>query len=133
MIREATNNDILSIRLLMKLEPGFWQNEWRDNVVEIAIVSSNGLSFVWEEGDHIEGFICAHDVGFRAYLSALVVTEGARSKGIGRKLLKCVEKKLAQKGCSLIIADAWRNSVDFYQHLGWSPPEATLLRKKLKV
>lgn len=132
MIREATKNDIPAIRSLMKSEPEFWQDEWRENAIDIGIASSNGLSFVWEDEGQVTGFICAHDVGFRAYISALIVAEKARGKGAGRCLLEFVEERLAQMRCSLVISDVWSNAEYFYRKLGWSPPGAILLRKNLK-
>jgi predicted N-acetyltransferase YhbS len=131
MIRSATPDDVESIRELMQSEPGLWQEGWRPDVLERGIGSANGLTFVWEENERIIGFICAHDLGFRAYLSELVVAPSARGKGIGKKLLKHVECKLIESGCTLLIADVWRNAQKFYSALGWSEPDAVLLRKKL--
>ena len=76
MIRTATEADIKSVKTLMRSVPGFWQDEWRSDVLERSIHSADGLAFVWEEGGQVLGFVCAHDLGFRAYLSELVVAEG---------------------------------------------------------
>jgi hypothetical protein len=57
----------------MRSEPGFWQDSWREDVLERGLDASGGLAFVWEEGGQILGFICAHDLRFRAYLSELIV------------------------------------------------------------
>ena len=37
-----------------------------------------------EEGE-ILGYPCGHDLGFRAYLSDLIVAKSARNRGIGRQ------------------------------------------------
>jgi predicted N-acetyltransferase YhbS len=70
MIRQATQNDIPAIKALMQSEPGFWQESWRHDVLERGLVASGGLSFVWDEAGQVLGFACAHDLGFRAYLSS---------------------------------------------------------------
>jgi len=131
IIRLATSADIPQIETLMKSEPGFWHQEWREDVLERALVAANGLAFVWEQAGEIEGFVCAHDVGFLGYLSILVVSEKVRGQGIGRKLVSEVEQRLAARGCAILISDVWKDAVGFYQGLGWSPPDVVLMRKLL--
>jgi GNAT superfamily N-acetyltransferase len=78
------------------------------------------------------GFVSAHDLGFRAYLSELVVAPKRRNQGIGRALLQRVEQELSVRGQTILIADVWRDAIPFYGALGWEAPEAVLLRKRLK-
>jgi ribosomal protein S18 acetylase RimI-like enzyme len=130
MIRTANNNDIPAIKKLMKSEPGFWDDSWRDNAIDIGIESSRALSFVWVENDNILGFGSAHDIGFRAYLSELIVSSEYRKSGIGKALLQEIEKTLIQKGCKVLIADVWKDSVEFYRSLGFSEPDVKFLRKR---
>ena len=131
MIRNANNNDIPAIRKLMQSEPDFWDDSWRANAIDIGIESSKDLSFVWVENDKILGFVSAHDMGFRAYLSELIVRSEYRKSGIGKALLQEIEKTLIQKGCKVLIADVWKDSVEFYRSLGFSEPDVKLLRKRL--
>lgn len=131
MIRNATENDISSIRLLIQSIPGFWHAEWRADALERALQASDKLAFVWEEENTILGFSCAHDLGFLAYLSLLVVDESARGKGIGRKLIQHTERELSERGCATLISDVWQDAVGFYQALDWSAPGAVLLRHRL--
>jgi hypothetical protein len=49
MIRQAVKKDIPAVRTLMQSEPGFWQDSWRDDVLELGLAASGGLAFVWEE------------------------------------------------------------------------------------
>ena len=75
MLRHATTSDVPSIRTLMETVPGFWQPWWSDKTIDNAIRSAEGLTFVWEEEFQILGFVCAHDLGFRACLSELVASQ----------------------------------------------------------
>jgi ribosomal protein S18 acetylase RimI-like enzyme len=110
-----------------------WQDSWRTDALEVAISSSGGLALVHEEGSAIDGFVCAHDVGFRAYLSELVVSPAGRGRGLGVRLLAEIERRLVERGCSTLIADVWRDAELFYRALGWSEPSVVLLRKTLAV
>lgn len=131
MIRDATEGQIPGIRSLLKAVPGFWHEDWRPEVLEYGIRSANGLAFVWVHGEEITGFVCAHDVGFLGYLSALVVDERARGRGIGRDLVHRVEQELAARGCAVLISDVWKGAEGFYRSLGWESPDVVLLRKSL--
>lgn len=91
----------------MEAEPGFWQPT------------------------SVAGFACAHDLGFRAYLSELIVARGARGRGIGKSLVERIQAELARRGHRILIADVWHEAEPFYRSLGWEPPDAVLLRRKL--
>jgi len=108
-----------------------WQESWRGNVLEIALSAAGDLALVHEDHQSIDGFACAHDVGFRAYLSELVVAPEAQRRGVGSQLLSELERRLIDRGCSVIIADAWRDAEPFYRSLGWGSPAVVLLRKHL--
>jgi GNAT superfamily N-acetyltransferase len=115
----------------MQSEPGLWQDSWRSDVLERSLQSADRLAFVWEEDEHLQGFVCAHDVGFRGYLSELVVGKNQRRKGIGQQLVRRVEQELQKRGCTILIADVWKGAEKFYRSLGWTPPDVVLLRQKL--
>ena len=131
MIRPAIQKDIPDIKELMQSEPGFWQDSWRPDVLEHAIESADSLAFVWEQNEQILGFICTHDVGFRAYLSELIVAKSARSQGIGKQLVEHVQAELTKRGCAVLISDVWRDAEGFYKSLGWEEPTVKLLHKHL--
>ncbi len=115
----------------MQSEPGFWQDSWRNNVLERGLAAAGGLSFVWEEGGQVLGFVCAHDLGFRAYLSELIVAKTHKSEGVGRQLVAHLESALVARGCAILIADVWKDARGFYESLGWSAPDVIILRKRL--
>jgi predicted N-acetyltransferase YhbS len=132
MVRQSTPADIPAIRSLMESVAGFWQPHWSSETLALALDSANGLSFVWEEHSQLLGFVCAHDVGFRAYLSELVVDPRGRGRGIGRALIEKVEQVLRERRRATLIADVWLDAVPFYRALGWEPPQAVLLRKTIQ-
>ena len=115
----------------MQSEPVFWQHLWRYDVLERGLAASDSLAFVWEEAGQLLGFACAHDLGFRAYLSALLVAESARGKDVGSRLVQRVEHELCERGCAILITDAWQDTGGFYKSLGWSQRHVVLLRKQL--
>jgi ribosomal protein S18 acetylase RimI-like enzyme len=132
MIRQAVEADFPAIQALMQSEPGFWQPGWDCDTLAQAVRAAGDLALVWEENGMILGFICAHDLGFRAYLSELVVSPAARGQGIGRKLVEHIQAELSGRGRTILIADVWKDAEPFYRALGWSAPEAVLLRRRLQ-
>jgi len=131
MIRPARRDDLSAIRRLMEAEPGFWQAGWSDATLARAIESAGDLALVWEDNRSIAGFVCAHDLGFRAYLSELIVAPEARGQEIGKLLVEHVQAELIRRGRRILIADVWRSAEPFYRSLGWEPPDVVLLRRTL--
>jgi ribosomal protein S18 acetylase RimI-like enzyme len=79
-----------------------------------------------KKGAVIDGFISAHDLSFRAYLSELVVAPQAQRRGIGARLLGEIERRVAERGCAVIVADVWQDAEEFYRAQGWTPPSVIL-------
>ena len=115
VIREARREDLPAIRRLMEAEPGFWQPDWSDATLAKGIETAGDLALVCEDDTTIAGFVRAHDVGFRAYLSELIVAQGAKGRGIGRNLVERVQDELARRGRRVLIADAWHDAEPFYR------------------
>jgi ribosomal protein S18 acetylase RimI-like enzyme len=133
VIRTALASDTSAIRALLKSVAGFWDDTWRADVVERALGSAESVALVHVSGEAIDGFLCAHDVAFRAYLSELVVSPLAQGAGIGGQLLTEAEHRLAERGCGILIADVWREAEGFYRAHGWTSPRVVLLRKRLNT
>jgi GNAT superfamily N-acetyltransferase len=131
MIRAANAFDVERIQALMQSVAGFWNESWRTDVLERALASTETIALVHQEAEIIDGFACAHDLAFRAYLSELVVLPSAQSRGVGGQLLAEIERRLKERDCSVVIADVWRDAESFYCRRGWSPPAVTLLCKRL--
>ena len=130
MIRKAEEIDIPKIEQLMRSEPGFWSDKWPKDALHTAIRSAEGLALVWDEQGMILGFICAHNLGFRGYLSELIVSKEARGKNIASGLLERIEQELRSQGCPIVISDVWKTAEPFYRKMGWFPPDVTLLAKR---
>lgn len=130
-IRKALPDDLPAVKALMQSEPGFWQDSWPGDVLERGFAAADGVAFVWEEAGQITGFVCAHDLGFRGYLSELIVAKPARGRDIGRALVQRVEQELRDRGCKILISDVWKDAEGFYRSLGWAEPQVILLRKRL--
>jgi hypothetical protein len=81
MIRRAGIADTVEIRALMESVAGFWDETWRPDVLGRALTCPDTIALVHQDGDAIDGFVCAHDLGFRAYFErARRVTPGAASR-----------------------------------------------------
>jgi ribosomal protein S18 acetylase RimI-like enzyme len=131
VIRDASTTDLSDIRTLMNSVDGFWDESWRPDVLERAVGSPDTIALVHQDGAIIDGFICAHDLGFRAYLSELIVAPHVQRRGIGAQLLAEIERRVAERGCAVIVADVWRDAEEFYRSRGWTPPSVILVRKRL--
>lgn len=131
MIRIAQSADIPAIRALMQGEPGFFQGKSRSDMLDVALASAGALALVCEENGLLIGFACAHDVGFRAYLSELIVLPSQRRRGIGTSLVRHIQNVLKQRGCAVLFSDVWKDAVPFYSAIGWSKPDVELLRIRL--
>jgi len=132
-IRNATPEDGAAVTRLLQSIEGLWQPEWRSDAVPRAIFAADGLSFVALEEDRVIGFICGHDVGFRAYLSELAVTEDRQRAGVGVALLRALESVLSVRGCRLVVADVYPPAEPFYRKQHWTAPAAVLLSRRLSL
>ena len=132
-IRSAKSDDETAIKQLLCSLHGVWQKEWRDSAVSIALKSAGELALVAIVNKEIAGFVCFHDVGFRAYLSEMAIAERFQKSGIGSLLLRKAENILSKKGCKLVVADAYPPAEEFYRKNGWIKPNSTLLAKRTKI
>jgi predicted N-acetyltransferase YhbS len=126
-IRSATPADSEAVTELLQSITGVWQPDWRADSVQRSISAADGLAFVAVEQEHVLGFICGHDLGFRAYLSEFAVAESHQRAGLGTALLRSFEEALTQRGCRLVVADVYPPAEPFYRALGWRAPSAVLL------
>jgi predicted N-acetyltransferase YhbS len=128
-IRSASIADEKEITELLKGTSGVWQSGWREAAVAKALQSAGELAVVALRKGKIVGFACFHDVGFRAYLSEMVVAESEQGSGIGSALLNRAENMLASNKCRLIVADVYPPAERFYEKGGWVKPNSVLVSK----
>ena len=127
-IRSATPADIPAIESLLQ---SVWQESWRPNTVSLALQSAGPLALVACQDQTIIGFACFHDVGFRAYLSEMIVHPNHQRSRVGTQLLHHAQSMLSQRNCHLVIADVYPPAATFYQKNKWSTPSAQLLAKTI--
>ena len=133
VIRPAGPKDVQAIDQLLRSLPGVWQDSWREDALERALDSAGDLAFVAVQDASVIGFVSAHDVGFRAYLSELAVSDDHQREGVGSQLVRRIETELAARGCAVLIADVYPPAEPFYAERGWRPPHAILLGRRLGV
>jgi ribosomal protein S18 acetylase RimI-like enzyme len=110
VIRTAEASDVSAIEALMTSVPRFRDDGWPQDLLGRVLGSPGTIALVHGDGRAVNGFVCAHDVGFRAYLSELVVSPDSQRRGIGSSLLSEVERRLSDRGCHLVIADVWADA-----------------------
>lgn len=102
-IRTAKPADADNITRLMKSEPGFWNDRWPESIVARALAAPTTIALVAlaaaepapepvpllaspavrpQHAPVIAAFACAHHLGFRGYLSELIVAANHRGQGI---------------------------------------------------
>lgn len=81
-----------------------------------------GRLWIWEEGDGIAGFLCAHAVDDLLYIDQLAVGADFQRRGIGRRLMQHVIAHARKQAVALaLITDheiAWNKP--FYASLGFA-------------
>ncbi len=118
---------------LLRALPGVWQETWRADCVRLGILNAGGLALVAYSNGTLIGFLCAHDVGFRAYLSEFAVAAEWQGKGVGSALLQRLETALRARGCALLVADVFPPAQGFYQKHGWGSPRSVLLSRRFPI
>jgi N-acetylglutamate synthase-like GNAT family acetyltransferase len=153
MIREAIKNDINAISSLLKelnaLHIQLAPERYKFSAEEVNCAFINGyfdqdtkFIFVAEENSHVAGVaflsvktehrdspskntICA-------FLDTIVVAANCKRNGVGRDLIKKVEKKARQMSCSALkinVAIENNNALAFYKCLGYDPSDIQLIKR----
>jgi ribosomal protein S18 acetylase RimI-like enzyme len=115
----------------MQSETGFWAEDTRADALERELDTAGDLAFVWEDNGEVVGYASAHDMGFRADLSHLIIAKPYRNRGIGSHLVGHIEAILRDRGCKVLLADVMHDVAGFYHALGWSDSDMMLVRKRL--
>lgn len=92
------------------------------------------LFLVAEDDGRIIGTVIGGYDGRRGLIYHLAVQQSYRNRGIGKRLMAEVEKRLAAKGCLksyLLVARENGGVIEFYNRLGWEAMAVTLMGKTL--
>jgi uncharacterized protein (DUF1697 family)/GNAT superfamily N-acetyltransferase len=100
---------------------GFWDNTCRPDVLERVSALSETIALGHHEDDIMDGFVFGLDVGFRTYLSELAVTPASQGRAVGSHLVFALERRLPDRGCSILIPALWRDAEPFYRSPGRTP------------
>lgn len=134
-IRPANRNDVPKLMPLVRSMLTF-HNDPLDHFTEEAILrdgfgSNPAFSIlIAEENSILLGYALFHEAYETAYaargyyLNDLFVTEAARTRGVGRALLRSVGQQATQNGLTFVwwVAQNWNDdAVQFYKSLGADP------------
>ena len=127
-VREATPADVGSIAgLLGQLGYPADIESVRPRLERLAQSPADEL-FVAELGGQVVGLAGIHvspsleHDGEAAKVSAIVVDDAHRRRGVGSALLEAVETEARARGCALVFlttAERRKDAHDFYRRLGW--------------
>lgn len=142
-LREFTLNDYDAVYAL-------WQNAGpgigisrSDTREEIAkkLQRDPDLFLLAIDGDNpstplrIVGTVIGGFDGRRGIVYHLAVEPSHRGRGIGKKLMEEVERRLVAKGCRrcyLLVKDDASDVIEFYRQLGWDTFGTTVLAKTIE-
>ena len=148
-IRKATIKDIPQIvRLLHKYdlyENNLDKRHKIDSIKEITlfnkkvIKNENVVFLVLESNNKLEGVIRGEDritaIGKQAIFHVFFISEEARGKGYGKRMLKELISYFKKRGCNQIKSFVYINnkrSLKFYKELGFKYEEGYSISKKLR-
>jgi [ribosomal protein S18]-alanine N-acetyltransferase len=82
--------------------------QWRAGDYERLVEDPGGLILVaeWEGAGGIAGFAAARAIGKEAELQNLAVRPGSRRRGVARRLLEAIHKRLAEAGVERMFLEA---------------------------
>jgi ribosomal protein S18 acetylase RimI-like enzyme len=111
-IREMTIGDYNEIIKLWKNTPGVGlsRNDDTKRSIKIFLEKNKNTCFVAEAENKIIGTIMAGSDGRRGHIYHLMVKEGYRNNGIGRKLLEKAERALKKEGIRKIFLVAFKKN-----------------------
>lgn len=133
-IRKAVESDISNLLPLMR-ELAEFEEYATDFAVTEEVLREQGFHrsppdfhcLIAEEGGELVGFLVYYFVPFtyrakpNLIIKELYITDGYRSRGVGKLLMKAVAREAEQAGCGMIkwyVAKWNERGVQFYERLG---------------
>lgn len=87
---------------------------------------------VAEDAGKIVGIVLGRFDGRRGWINHLAVDPGYRTRGLGRDLVKRVERRLVRKGCAKVnlhVEPENHGVSAFYVHIGYRPRDLLFMEK----
>ena len=109
---------------------------WNDPRKDIArkLVVQPELFLVGVLGEAIVGTVMAGYEGHRGWVNYLAVSPEHQRRGLGKTLMREVEKRLMERGCPKLnvqVRAGNSEALQFYRRLGYAQDEAVALGKRL--
>ena len=85
------------------------------------------------QGELVASVMAGYE-GHRGWVNYLAVAPAHQRKGLGRRLMEEVEKRLLERGCpklNMQVRSSNTEAMAFYRRLGYVPDEAVALGKRL--
>ena len=104
-------------------------------VIEKKLAQRDGLFFVARLGQSVVGTVMAGYDGHRGWIYSLAVLPDQRGNGIGSRLLRHAEARLAELGCikvNLQIVEGNEAAVGFYERHGYDIEPRISMGKRLR-
>lgn len=135
-LREFTIEDYDAALALWAQYPdelGIGRSDTREEIAK-KIERDPDLFLVAEADGKLVGTVIGGFDGRRGLIYHLAVDRAYRGQGLGRKLMREAESRLAAKGCIrayLLIKPTNSDVFEFYKSLGWEPMPITPMAKDL--
>ena len=109
-----------------------WNDPRKDIARKLAVQPE--LFLVGVLGEAIVATVMAGYEGHRGWVNYLAVSPEHQRRGLGRTLMREVEKRLMERGCPKLnvqVRAANGEALQFYRRLGYAQDEAVALGKRL--
>ena len=109
-----------------------WNDPRKDIARKLAVQPE--LFLVGVLGDALVATVMAGYEGHRGWVNYLAVSPEHQRKGLGKTLMREVEKRLMERGCPKLnvqVRASNSEALQFYRRLGYAQDEAVALGKRL--
>jgi ribosomal protein S18 acetylase RimI-like enzyme len=109
-----------------------WNDPRKDIARKLAVQPE--LFLVGVLGEAIVGTVMAGYEGHRGWVNYLAVSPEHQRRGLGKTLMREVEKRLMERGCPKLnvqVRAGNSEALQFYRRLGYAQDEAVALGKRL--
>ncbi len=111
-----------------------WNNPYKDIRRKLDVQAD--LFLVGTDSTQLIATVMAGYDGHRGWINYLAVASAYRRRGIGRRMVDEVEKRLQALGCpkiNLQVRSSNTDVIEFYQKLGFAVDDAVSLGKRLET